>query len=38
MISRMYFYTSRVTFNSFFFQNNDPLDIKHYIGMQKNGI
>ena len=28
----------RVTFNSFFAKNNDPLDIKNYIGRQKLGI
>ena len=35
MASRMHFIFWRVTFNSFFCQNNDPLDIKNSVGRQK---
>ena len=37
MASRMQFYARRVALTRFC-QNNDPLDIKNYIGRQKYGI
>ena len=38
MASRMHFYIWRSDILTRFCQNNDPLDIKNYIGRQKNGI